>query len=190
MLAERLQHRVPEVTLNVISWLQSNRHRKEHAADQRYVDQDRAGLSVIQGRRNLSGKEFTIVSHRVGLGRTQPHSIQLDRGPSVDRSGGSGAGVLPDSRPAVGDTGGAGGGCRVRAARTINAVLPPTTSRPPRSDPIATQSRKESLAPRSMSASTPREPSAFMRTTVQSPSRTFHVSVCVPTPEAEAAQKC
>ena len=70
MLAERLQHRVPEVTLNVISWLQSNRHRKEHAADQRYVDQDRAGLSVIQGRRNLSGKEFTIVSHRVGLGQT------------------------------------------------------------------------------------------------------------------------
>ena len=38
-------------------------------------------------------------------------------------------------------------------------------------------------------AATPREPSAFMRTTDQSPSRTFHVSVCVPTPEAEAAQK-
>ena len=57
------------------------------------------------------------------------------------------------------------------------------------SNPIATQSRKDSLAPRSTLAATPREPSAFMRTTDQSPSRTFHVSVCVPTPEAEAAQK-
>jgi len=57
------------------------------------------------------------------------------------------------------------------------------------SSPIATQSRNDSLAPRSTSAVTPREPSAFIRTTDQSPSRTFQVSVCVPTPEAEAAQK-
>ena len=117
------------------------------------------------------------------------HRCRPDYGSSVDRSGGSGAGVLPDLLPTVGGTGGEGGGCRVRAARTINAVLPPTTSTPPTSNPIATQSRKDSLAPRSMSAATPREPSAFIRTTDQSPSRTFHVTVCVPTPEAEAAQK-
>ena len=104
-------------------------------------------------------------------------------GPSADRSGGSGAGVLPAPLPAVEGTGGAGGGRGFRAARTTNAVLPPTTTMPPMSNPIATQSRKDSLAPRSMSALTPREPSAFIRTTDQSPSRTFHVSVCVSHPE-------
>jgi hypothetical protein len=109
-------------------------------------------------------------------------------GRSVGESGG---GALPDPPPAPAVTGGAtvGGGRGLRAARTINAVLPPTTSRPPMSNPIATQIRKESLAPRSMWASTPREPSAFIRTIDQSPSRTFHVNVCVPTPDAEAAQK-
>ena len=57
------------------------------------------------------------------------------------------------------------------------------------STPIATQSKNYSLAPRSTSAATPREPSAFMRTTDQSPSRTFQVTVCLPWPEADAAQK-
>ena len=100
-----------------------------------------------------------------------------------------GPAALADPLPAVGGTGDPGGGGRVRAARTINPVLAPTTSTPPRNNPIATQSRNDSLAPTSMSATTPREPSAFIRTTDQSPSRTFHVTVCVPTPDAETAQK-
>src|SRR6266540_6095353 len=124
-----------------------------------------------------------------GIQGHQRDSVQLGGASSVDRSEGSGAGAFPDPAPAVGGTGGEGCGRRVRAARTINAVLPPVTSTPPSSTPIATQSRKDILAPTSMSAATPREPSEFMRTTDQSPSRTFHVSVCVPTPEAEAAQK-
>src|SRR4051794_13927265 len=115
--------------------------------------------------------------------------VQLRGGCSVDRSGGSGAGVLPDPTPPAEGADGAEGGWRLRAARTTNAVLPPTTSTPAMSSPIATQSRKDSLAPRSTSAATPREPSAFMRTTDQSPSGPFHVNVWVPTPEAEAAQK-
>src|SRR6266480_3493376 len=94
-----------------------------------------------------------------------------------------------DPAPALGGTGGEGCGRGLRAASTTSAALPPVTSTPPMSSPIATQSRNDSLAPRSTSAVTPREPSAFIRTTDQSPSRTFQVSVCVPTPEAEAAQK-
>ena len=57
------------------------------------------------------------------------------------------------------------------------------------SSPIATQSKNDSLAPRSTSAATPREPSAFIRTTDQLPSRTFQVTICLPSPEADAAQK-
>src|SRR6266508_1432680 len=124
-----------------------------------------------------------------GIQGHQRDSVQLGGASSVDRSEGSGAGAFPDPAPAVGGTGGEGCGRRVRAARTINAVLPPVTSTPPMSNPVATQSRNDSLAPRSTSAATPREPSAFIRTTDQSPSRTFHVTVCVPTPEAETAQK-
>ena len=119
----------------------------------------------------------------------EPGELPAAGGTSVEWLGASGASVLPCSRPSVGGAGGVGGGRGLRAARTINAVLPTETSTPPMSNPVATQSRNDSLAPRSTSAATPREPSAFIRTTDQSPSRTFHVSVCVPTPEAEAAQK-
>src|SRR5438034_8957880 len=123
------------------------------------------------------------------LAELAAEAVQLGGGCSVDRSGGSGAGVAPDPMPALGDTDGAEGGWRLRAARTINAVLPPVTSTPPMSNPIATQSRNDSFAPRSTSAATPREPSAFMRTTDQSPSRTFQLTVWLPGPEADAAQK-
>ena len=81
------------------------------------------------------------------------------------RLAGSEAGVLPASLLAVAGAGGAGGAWRLREARTISAVLPTRTSTPPRNSPIASQSRNDSLAPRSMSATTGREPSAFMTTT-------------------------
>ena len=130
------------------------------------------------------------VCHSVLVDRVRRHGcILAQSGRTAGGSGGSGAGASPDPAPAVGGTGGEGCGRRVRAARMINAVLPAVTSTPPRSTPIAIQSRKDILAPTSMSAATPREASEFMRTTDQSPSRTFHVSVWVPTPEAEAAQK-
>src|SRR5215468_11085625 len=113
-------------------------------------------------------------------------SVQSGGGSSVARLGGSVGEAFAEGCTGERGTDGAAGGFRVRAASKISAVLPPTTSRPPTSDPIATQSRNDSLAPRSMSAAMPREPSAFMTTTDQSPSRTFQVTVCVPTPEAEA----
>src|SRR5215468_11267813 len=108
-------------------------------------------------------------------------SVQSGGGSSVARLGGSVGEAFAEGCTGERGTDGAAGGFRVRAASKISAVLPPTTS-----NPIATQSRNDSLAPRSMSAAMPREPSAFMTTTDQSPSRTFQVTVCVPTPEAEA----
>jgi hypothetical protein len=57
---------------------------------------------------------------------------------------------------------------------------PSMTSAPPTSCPIATQSKNDSLAPTSISAATPGEPSAFIRTTDQSPPRTFEVMVWLP----------
>src|SRR6266542_6206061 len=64
--------------------------------------------------------------------------------------------VHPHTSPVVvAGLGGAAGGGRFRAARTISATLPPRMSTPPTSSPIATQSKNDSLAPRSTSGPTP-----------------------------------
>ena len=54
---------------------------------------------------------------------------------------------------------------------------------------IAAQMNQSSSAPIPMSAATPSEPSAFIATSVQSPSSTSQVSTCSPAPLSEAAQK-
>ena len=59
---------------------------------------------------------------------------------------------------------------------------------PSRTQPAS--SRKPICAPALTSAWTPGEPSAFITTTDQSPSRTSQVSVCVPAPCTEASQMC
>src|SRR5512132_512619 len=77
----------------------------------------------------------------------------------------------------------------LRRGKSDQPRLLPTAEGFRASTPIATQIKNDSLAPRSTSAATPREPSAFIRTTDQSPSRTSQVTVCFPGPEADAAQK-
>ena len=56
--------------------------------------------------------------------------VQLGGASPVVRSEGTGSGASPDPAPAEGGTGGDGCCCPLRAARTINAVLPPVTSTP------------------------------------------------------------
>ena len=102
----------------------------------------------------------------------------------------SGARARPPARDRDGGTG-AGGGLISGAGRTVSATTPTAPGghdAAAQRDP-ARRAERRSFAPALTSASTPREPSAFITTTDQEPSSTSQVIVWRPAPVADAAQK-
>jgi hypothetical protein len=99
-----------------------------------------------------------------------------------------GCGALPGSRPRLEAAAArAGAGACARQGRSTGAT--PDDEQAAEEQPDRDPEQERQLGAKVEVGSDAAEPSAFMRTTDQSPSRTFQVSVCVPTPEAEAAQK-